>query len=779
LKNHLGFAVVALILWLSLLAGCRSGGAAAYKDASRPIDRRVDDLLGRMTTREKVQQLRGVWQMEPQIFTNDQFDPQRAKTMLGDGIGAIGPMDDVAEAEVARRNAIQHYLVEQTRLGIPAMFHDEACHGYRTIGASSFPAPIGLACSWDEDLCTRVFSAVAMEMRARGVSHALTPIVDIVRDPRWGRTDETTGEDPYLNGKLGAAMVAGLQGTRNGTIAPDHIAATLKHYVGHGAPLGGVNRAANDIPPRDLYDAHLVPFRMALQAHPAAVMAAYPEIDGVPAHNNHWLLQDVLRREFGFDGLIVSDYDGIEYLNSPHHVAASMKEAALKAFNAGVELNLPKGVAYQQLTALVESGQISQRALDAAVRDVLRLKFMLGLFEHPYGDAARAVQLAELDSSKALALESARKSIVLLKNADNVLPLSTDKYKTIAVVGPNAASARLGSYSGDPLYKVSLLDGIRAKVGDRASVVYAEGVSIATNLPESSREAWDKGPQPTLPTTQEANDSIAAAVEAARNADVIVLALGENELYTREAWSTQHIGDRASLDLPGRQDELADAIFGLGKPVVVYLMNGRPLATPRVVEEASAVIEGWYMGQETGNAAADVLFGDVNPSGKLTITIPRASGQVPIYYDYKPGSRLYDYVDVSSKPLFPFGYGLSYTSFEYADPALSATTMQPNGSATVSVAVTNTGQRAGDEIVQFYIRQKTSSVTRPVKELKGFQRITLAPGEQKIVTFPVDRGTLEFHDIHMKRTVEPGDVDLMVGPNSDELKKVTLKVVSK
>jgi beta-glucosidase len=746
-----------------------------YKDAAAPLEQRVADLLSRMTLDEKVQQLRSA--NGNSVATSGSFDAAKAARVFDGGMGGVSPMTAEVNKEVALRNAAQKYLIEQTRLGIPAMFHDEACHGFRDIGATSFPVPIGLACSWDSELVERIYNVAAGEMRARGVSHALAPVVDICRDPRWGRTDETMGEDPFFNGTLGAAMVRGLQGSADGSIAPGHVAATLKHMAGHGQPEGGINRAPGDVPLREMYDAHLVPFRIAIaQGHPASVMPSYNEVDGVPSHANAWLLGDVLRQTFKFNGVIASDYSGVEYLQEVHHLAGSPTDAAYTAFTAGVDMNLPDGKSYGNLKNLVESGRVSQAELDQAVGRVLRLKFALGLFEHPYGDAKLAAEMPMLDSSKALAREAAQKSIVLLKNRDHLLPLQKEKYKAIAVIGPNAADARLGSYSGDPLYRVSIRDGVQSKLGDPARVLYAQGCNIATNLPVSSFSAWRSNALPLLPSDTQTSASIAEAVAAAKQADLVVLVLGENEMYSRESTGNNRIGDRASLDLPGAQNELADAIFAVGKPVVVYLMNGRPLAIPHIVEKADALLEGWYMGQETGNAAADILFGDVNPSGKLTITFPRSVGEVPDYYDYKPGARLFNYVDESTKPLFPFGFGMSYTSFVYSDPTLSSSTMPRDGQVTLSTTITNSGSVAGDEIVQLYTHQKVSSVTRPVKELKGFQRITLAAGQSQTVTFNVKADSLAFHDIHMNLTTEPGEVELMVGSSSAQLKTATVRL---
>jgi len=748
-----------------------------YKNAALPVDRRVADLLGRMTLDEKIQQLRGYWQVEEQIMTNGVFDAAMAAPLLANGIGEWGPLRWETGKEVAMRNAIQRYLLERTRLGIPVIFHDEGCHGLLAPGATSFPAPIGLACSWDPELAEQIFGVVAGEMRSRGIHHALTPVVDVCRDPRWGRTDETLGEDPYFNGKMGAAMVRGLQGGADGLVRPGHVAATLKHLAGHGHPQGGVNRAPADIPPRELRDVHLVPFRMALaESKPVSVMPSYNELDGLPSHANVALLQGILRGEWGFDGLIASDYEGVEYLASVHGLAADNAEAAALALRTGVEINLPKGEAFARLRPLVLSGRVPVALVDRAVGRVLRLKFQMGLFENPYADATAAVALSRLASSRTLALEAARRSIVLLKNRDGLLPLDKQAARTIAVVGPNAVQARLGSYSGEPWQTVGLLAGIRAKVGASVKVVHAEGCRLIANLPEQPRQAWE-----TLnliePVPAEVNRALREeAVAVAAQADLIVLALGENEALCREAWAPTHIGDSTTLALFGEQEALARAMFALGKPVIVYLMNGRPLAIPEIAERADAVIEGWYMGQETGTAAADILFGDVNPSGKLTITFPRTVGQVPAYYNHKPGARLFDYVDTPVSPLYPFGFGLSYTTFSYGEPALAANRIAKDGATRVSVVVTNTGKRAGDEIVQLYIRDPAASVTRPVKALKGFARISLAPGESKTVTFDVGREQLAFHGVDLAEIVEPGTIEVWVGPSSVALKKAVLTV---
>ena len=749
----------------------------AYKNSALPTEQRVADLLRRMTLEEKIAQLCAAAEPKNITDTNGVFDEAKVRLVFGNGLGEFASLTKPISEEVALRNAVQKFILENTRLGIPIIFHGEACHGVLAPEANSFPVPIGIACTWDEDLVERIYTTVGAEMRARGMQQALAPILDICRDPRWGRTDETLGEDPFLNGRLGIAMVRGLQGRDPEHIGAGHVAATLKHLTGHGQPEAGVNRAPAHLGRRELYESHLVPFAMVIAAaHPAAVMPSYNEIDGVPSHANRWLLQDVLRGQFGFDGLIPSDYSGIADLRYFHHIAATDTDAAQRAFATGVDMDFPAGSNYAHLAELVKAGKISETAIDKSVARVLRLKFRLGLFENPYADADAAKALVKKDSTKALALEAAQKSIVLLKNQNGLLPLAPGKYKTIAVIGPNANDTRLGSYSGEPPYLVSIFDGIKRAAGDDAKILYAKGCSITTNEGLSSMNAWLTINRQQFPTAEEDRADIAQAVQTASQADVIILVLGENELICREAWSDKHSGDRASLDLFGRQNELADAIFKLGKPVVVYLMNGRPLAIPQIVEKASTVIEGWYAGQETGNAAADILFGRVNPSGKLTITIPREVGQLPIYYNHKPSSRGYAYVDADNRPLFPFGFGLSYTTFEYGDPQLSAPEMKTNASVEVSTTVTNSGKVAGDEIVQLYIHQKVASVTRPVRELKGFQRISLAPGESKTVHFKITPDMLALYDEDFKRVVEPGEFEIIIGPASDAGKTTLLRL---
>jgi beta-glucosidase len=642
--------------------------------------------------------------------------------------------------------------------------------------ATAFPQAIGLACSWDPDLFEKVYSTIAREMRTRGTHHALTPVIDVCRDPRWGRVEETYGEDPCLNGILSCAAVRGLQGSSDGTIAPGHVAATLKHLTGHGQSEGGQNQAPANYSLRVLRDYHMPPFKTCIDnVKPASVMPSYNEVDGVPSHANKWLLKDVLRKEWGFEGMVVSDYYGVDQLFNKHYVAKDIKEAAKTAFNSGVQFEFPQANCYKYLPELLKERKIKLPDINKAVSQILELKFRLGLFENPYVDLKTANRVSREPSSRKLALKAARESIVLLKN-DKLLPLSKNKYKKIAVLGPCAKDLFFGGYAGEPYQKVSLFDGIKNKVDKKTGVLFAQGCRLTTNatIPFFN---W-KLDEIKFPTREENIKLIAEAVKVAKKAEMIILAIGENEHLCREAWAKTHIGDNMTLDLFGQQDELVRAIVELGKPVVVYLMNGRPLSINYIDKNVPAIIEGWYMGQETGAAAADIIFGDVNPSGKLTITVPKSAGQLPMYYNFKPSAQINEYLSQDNKPLYHFGFGLSYTQFRFSNLRLEKEKIKLNSSTRVKVDVTNTGKRSGEEIVQMYIRDKVSSVTRPVKELKGFRRISLNPRETKTVTFEIKPDHLAFHNIDMKYVVEPGDFEIMVGNSSrdEDLQRIILKV---
>lgn len=751
---------------------------APYKNPKLPIEKRVKDLLKQMTPVEKAAQLMGLWNGGVEDFTEEIFKYKtKMKEIFGNGCHSIHPAPFGIKDTVEMRNKIQKYLVEETRLGIPAMFVDEGQHGMMRPESTVFPQAIGMACSWDTDLFEQIYSVVAHEMRSRGTHHALTPVIDVCREPRWGRVEETYGEDPYLNGMLSCAAVKGLQGTKNGKVAKNHVAATLKHLVGHGESEGGQNQGPANFSMRVLRDYHMPPFKMCIdQVKPVSVMPSYNEVDGVPSHANKWLLKDLLRKEWKYKGLIVSDYYGVDQLMLKHGVVKDEEEVAITGFNAGVQYEFPQGHYYKLLPGLVKEGKVNQRDIDTAVAQTLKLKMELGLFENPYVDFEYAVKVSKKPEHRALALRAAHESVVLLKN-DNLLPLSKTAFKKIAVIGPCAKDVFFGGYAGEPYEKVSLLDGIRQKAGSRAEVLFAQGCKLTTNT-TTSYFNW-KHDEIKFASREENLELIKEAVGVAGKAEVVILAIGENEHLCREAWAKNHLGDSNTLDLFGEQNELAEAIFALGKPVVVYLMNGRPLSINSLVNKAPAILEGWYMGQETGTAAADIIFGDVNPSGKLTITFPKSSGQLPMYYNHKPSAQYHDYLSLDIHPLFSFGFGLSYTSFNYGAPRLAKKTIRVRESAEVEVDVTNTGKIAGDEIVQLYIRDKVSSVTRPVKELKGFQRIFLKPGETKTVKLVILPEHLAFHNIDMKFVVEPGIFEIMTGSSSrnEDLQKTELEVI--
>jgi beta-glucosidase len=737
-----------------------------------------------MTLAEKVAQL-SIFQMKTNVLVNEKIElDETTRAQLADGIGGLGrPGQHLSARETAlATNVLQSYLREHTRLGIPAFFVDEALHGLMAYGSTSFPQAIGLASTWDPELVQAVFSAAAREMRVRGENWALTPVLDLAREPRWGRTEETYGEDSYLGSRMGVAAVTGLQGTSlsepGNVIDKQHVLATAKHFAAHGQPEGGRNSAPANIAEGELRENYLEAFQAAVtEAGVGCVMASYNEINGIPAHANAWLLEQVLRGEWGFQGMLVSDGNGISQLQTLHHVAASKAEAARKALKVGIDFELDACYS-STLLAQVESGSIPEAWVDQAARRVLRAKFRLGLFEDPFTEPGEAEGVTNCAEHRQLAYLAAAKSLVLLKN-DGLLPLEMGKVKTLAVIGPNAAGLHLGGYSADPGHGLSILDGIRQKVGERLQVLYAQGCKITQQ--DFGGQGWLGWHENVSDQPDPAGDErlMAEAVAVAQQADVVLLVIGENETVCREAWDENHLGDRDSLDLPGRQEELARRLFETGVPLAALLINGRPLSVNTIAEHANALFEGWYLGQEGGAAFADVLFGDVNPGGRLPISFPRSVGQLPAYYNHKPSARR-SYLWAEKTPLFPFGHGLSYTTFEYRDLQVSPAQIKPDGQAIVRVEVANTGTRPGDEVVQLYLHDVlTECVTRPVKELKAFRRITLQPGERQVVEFSIGPGQLSFYNESMQRVVEPGMFELMVGTSSVVVQTVQLEVIPK
>jgi beta-glucosidase len=738
-----------------------------------------------MTLAEKAAQMVCVWQKKAELLldADGNFDPNKAKAHFkhGHGLGQVGRPSDAGKGKNAREmaeltNAIQKFFVENSRLGIPVIFHEECLHGHAGIGSTSFPQPIGLAATFNPALVETLYTMTAEETRLRGAHQALTPVVDVARDPRWGRVEETFGEDPYLVAQLGMAAVRGFQG--DGSFKDKtRLIATLKHFAAHGQPESGINCAPANYSMRLLRETFLYPFKEAIQkAGAISVMASYNEIDGVPSHANTWLLRDVLRKEWGFQGFVVSDYYAIWELASRedthgHFVARDKREACALAVRAGVNIELPEPDCYLHLVELVRQGKLKESQLDELVGQMLFWKFKLGLFDDPYVDPGEAERVVGCDRNRQLALEAAHQTITLLKNSGNLVPLNPAGLKSIAVFGPNADREMLGGYSGKPRFYTSVLEGIRAKVADRVQVSYCEGCKITVG------GSWNEDAV-TLSDPGADRRQIQEAVRVAKHSDVIVLAVGGNEQTSREGWGRKHLGDRARLGLLGRQQELITAMLSTGKPVIMLLFNGSPLSLESLAAQVPVIFECWYLGQETGHAVADVLFGDCNPSGKLPITIPRSAGHLPVFYNYKPSARRgYLFDDVS--PLYPFGFGLSYTTFGFKNLRMEKKRISRKGRTRALVEVTNTGRRGGDEVVQMYIRDCFSSVTRPVKELKGFQRVSLQPGEARTVALEITPDLLAFYDLDMNYTVEPGEFEIMVGNSSrdEDLQKVVLTVV--
>lgn len=771
-------------------AAARPEAGALYRDPNQPVAARVEDLLRRMTLEEKTAQMVGIWEKKGDIQTaSGDFAADKASRVFPHGLGQISRPSDFrgvdpsqngaagASGEAVNRdarqtadyiNAAQRWAVEETRLGIPIIMHEEALHGYTARGATSFPQSIALASTWDPALVTRVFSVAAREMRARGAQLALAPVVDVARDPRWGRIEETYGEDPHLVSEMGLAAIRGFQGETL-PLAPDKVLVTLKHMTGHGQPENGTNVGPANISERTLRENFFPPFERAVSELPVmAVMASYNEIDGLPSHANRWLLHDVLRDEWNYKGAVVSDYFAIRELNTRHKIFGSIQEAAVRALDAGVDIELPDGEGYNHLPDLVRAGTITEAQIDEAVRRLLTMKFLSGVFEAPYVDAAAAAGKEATPDATALAREAAQRSMVLLKNDQGVLPLRADRIRKLAVLGTHARDTPIGGYSEVPRHVVSVLEGLEAEGRGKFEVVYSEAVRV------TEARIWAADEVKLVDPAVNAR-LIEQAVADARDADVIVMVLGDNEQTSREAWADNHLGDRASIDLLGQQNDLARAIFTLNKPTVVLLLNGRPLSVNYLAENAPALIEGWYLGQETGHAVADVLFGRVSPGGKLPVTIARSVGQLPMFYNHKPTSRR-GYLFDTTEPLYPFGYGLSYTSFEMSEPRLARASIGMGESVQVSVDVVNTGRMKGDEVVQLYIHDDQASVTRPVKELKHFRRVTLEPGARTTVTFEIKPSDLWFWNIDMARVVEPGTFTLMAGPNSVDVKTATLTV---
>ena len=712
-----------------------SDSAPTYKRQGAPTEARIRDLMHRMTPAEKVRQL-DLYAGAPALMSSHTdethaakdavFLPEKAEALWGNlGVGGIHDLNPTPE----QSNAIQRWVIAHNRLGIPALFIEEGLHGFDT--GTVFPAPINLAATFDPDLAQQTGAAIAAEARATGVGMILAPVLDLAREPRWGRVEEDFGEDPYLTGQMGLGYVRGAQGVSLNT---DHtVVAEPKHFVAHGSPEGGTNTSPVHIGERELRSVMLKPFEPAFrEGHAMATMAAYHEIDGIPITADPFLLKTVLRGEWGFQGMVLSDLGAIERLYTVHHVAATPKDAVCLAIRSGVDMqfyDFDHSAFQNALLDCLKEGTLPEADLDQAVAAVLRLKFSLGLFDHPFVDPTLDRRVYRSQAHLDVSLKSARESMTLLKNENHLLPLSKS-VRRIAVIGPNANVARYGDYEKEENgERISLLQGVKSAV-PQATVEFDEG-----------------------------ND-ISAAVAKAEAADVVILGLGERQGISGEGF------DRSELGLPGQQEQLLEAVVQTGKPVVLVLENGRPLTIGWAKEHVGAILEAWYPGEFGGRAIAETLFGENNPSGRLAITFPRSIGQLPDFYNSDP-SRVHKYVDDDDKPLFPFGFGLSYTMFRYGDIAVQAPAAGSKADVVVSFRVTNTGDREGTEVPQLYIRQEVGSVETPSRSLEGFTRVHLSPHESKTVTMHLRQSQLAVWNVENRWAVEPGYYTVWVGGSSE------------
>ena len=775
IKTYLSFLVVVLNTFIVLFAQQSRG--FPYKNPTLPVETRVADLLSRMTLEEKVGQLLCPlgWEMY-KIKGNDVLPSDKFKQLIKDRnagmLWATYRADPWTKKTLATGlnpalaakagNALQKYVMENTRLGIPLFLAEEAPHGHMAIGTTVFPTGIGMAATWSPQLINEVGKAIGKEIRLQGGHISYGPVLDLARDPRWSRVEETLGEDPVLTGEIGKAMVEGLGG---GDLSrPYSTLATLKHFLAYGISESGQNGDPSFAGMRELHENFLPPFRQAINAGALSVMTSYNSMDGIPCTANHYLLTELLRDEWKFKGFVVSDLYSIEGIHQSHFVASTMKEAAVMALSAGVDIDLG-GDAYMNLMDAVNRKEISKEILDAAVSRVLRLKFEMGLFENPYVDPGKAKKEVRSKEYVTLARQVAQASITLLKNEHSLLPL--DRSMKVALIGPNADNRynMLGDYTAPQEEEnvKTVLDGIRAKLSS-SQVEYVKGCSIRDTV----------------------TSDIEQAVAAAQRSEVVIAVVGGSStrdfktsyketgaaIADEKAISDMECGegfDRATLSLLGKQQELLKALKATGKPLIVVYIEGRPLDKNWASENADALLTAYYPGQEGGNAIADVLFGEFNPAGRLPFSVPRSVGQVPVYYN-KKAPQSHDYVEMSASPLYSFGYGLSYTTFEYSDLHLSALTPY---SFEVSCKIRNTGKYDGEEVVQLYLRDEYASVVQPLKQLKHFARLFLKCGEEQEVKFILSEEDFALVDRNLKRVVEPGTFQVMIGAASDDIRLQT------
>jgi len=723
----------------------KSSEKLPYKDASLPVEKRVADLLSRMTTAEKIRQLDMYWGHEVASMKGHEAVSMSDSAEISIGIQGIGSVHDLYPITAAVTNQIQHYAIEKTRLGIPVLFIEEGLHGYESLGSTTFPSPIALASAWDTAIVHTAGRIIATEVRAHGVNMILGPVLCLPRDPRWGRVEETYGEDPYLAAANGVAMIKGLQGNK---LSDDNsVLSEPKHFAVHGIPEAGSNTAPVNIGEREARSSFLYVFEKAVKEGGAlGMMAAYSEIDGIPCVDNRWLLTDVLRKEWGFKGFVLSDLGAVKMSLYNHQIASSPDDALAQAFTAGLDMqfyDFPHKQFFDAMTKAIKTNKLSMADLNRAAANVLTVKFKLGLFDHPYVNDVLLNKVNRTEASGAVALKAAQESICLLKNDNSLLPLGPAVH-SIAVIGPLAESTYLGGYANKNGKGIAIIDGLKQRAGSNLDIKYEKGYSSDTSF-EKQTEYLQK------------------AVDAVNNADVSVVVLGEDINEVGEG------KDRSDLDLNKQQTRLIEALHKTGKPIIAVLFNGRPLCINWVAKKVPAIVESWFLGDKGGLAIADVLLGKVNPSGKLPITFPRSVGQLPFYYNHKPTSR-HVYVDQDTSALFPFGYGLSYTTFQYSDLNITPAHISTKGSVDVSINIKNTGKVEGTEIVQLYVRDVIASVTTPIKSLKGFKRISLKPGETARVQFKLDSKELTLWNRQMKQVVEPGEFKILVGSSSEDIR---------
>ena len=793
-----------------------------YRDPSQPIAARVEDLLAQMTLEEKAAQLSCIM---PHMLIGEEIpDPNLMRRFMRHGLGRMTQFASIfinEPQEIARfANRIQQFALEETRLGIPLLFQNEALNGFTAVKATNFPTPIALASTWEPEQVEQAAIIIRRQMRASGVHQALAPVIDLAQDPRWGRGHETFGEDPYLSSAFGAAFVRGLQGDD----ATQGIISCAKHFLGYSIPMGGLNMAAVRIGPRELYETFARPFETAIhESDLGAIMVTYSEIDGKPVGTSKELLRDLLRDTMGFTGSVICDGGSIEITATKQHVARDMEEAAVLAIEAGLDADTPMTEAYHHLPAAVRKGLVNERYIDEAVRRVLTAKFRLGLFENPYVDEEKTRTVFDIPEANARSRRLAERAIVLVKNENGLLPLKTTT--RIALIGPHADSIRDSLFAGysfpvalemiQSLMKggMATMQGVADKIAEDVDAKEGESKGSAAGMMQqmarqfgrlaaisdidafireeygaiSLREALEqRGVQVRYAQgcglRDTSTDGFAEAVAAAEQADVVIMALGGKSGWGEDATCGEG-RDATDIGLPGVQQQLLETIYAAGKPIVLVIFDGRPTAIPWAAEHIPAILYAWFPGQAGSEALASVLFGEVNPGGKLPVTVPRSAGQVPIFYYHKTGSgykTLGDagiasflgsgYLNEPATPLFPFGHGLSYTQFQFSDLQIAPAQVDSRGSVEIACMVENVGETAGSEVVQLYLHDREARVTRPVQELAGFKRVDLQPGERKRVTFTIAMNQLGFYNEDMRFVVEPGMMDVLIGTSSEDIR---------